>query len=65
MARCSCAVRVEPLEGMKFLTESGSTRAVQRDARYISDIAQVTTIAIRCRPSLYNVSIVTTLDGLG
>jgi hypothetical protein len=26
---------VEPLEGMGFLTESGSTRTVQRDPRHI------------------------------
>jgi hypothetical protein len=31
-------VRVEPLEGMLFLTESGSTRSVQRDLYYKLDI---------------------------
>jgi hypothetical protein len=39
MARSSCAVRVEPLEGMLFLTDSGSTRSVQRDSHYIPDNA--------------------------
>ena len=32
----SCAVGVEPLEGMGFLTESGSTPTVQRDSRQLS-----------------------------
>jgi hypothetical protein len=36
--RSSCAVRMEPLEGMGFLTESGSIRTVQRDLCYKLDI---------------------------
>ena len=31
MTRSSCTERMEPLEGMGFLTESGSIRSVQRD----------------------------------
>ena len=38
MARSSCAVRMEPLEGMGFLTDSGSIRTVQRDLCYKLDI---------------------------
>ena len=34
MAQGSCAVRAEPLEGMLFLTESGSARTAQRDSFY-------------------------------
>ncbi len=37
MALSSCAVRVESLEGMGFLTKSGSTRTVQRDSRYMAE----------------------------